>query len=259
MATTRPLEDVLFVALQTVAQKASLEELSPRLQEAWKQKATYLGKPEEDLSPEELYAQQAALFAEFGRIVNISVGYFHKTAPEGELELRVKSMSAADPGQANSESTGGNLTRDERSLLEEFKNLLNERFDQNRLRLCAHNGKEFDFPYLSRRMLLHCVPIPPALDYAGKKPWEVPHLDTMEMWMFGNRRYFVPLDLLAAIFDIPVKEPILEGSEVGKVYYEEGDLQKIQERGQQDVITTAQLFMRYRCSPLLKDHQIKLV
>lgn len=244
MPTTRPLEDVLFIALQTVSQKASLEELPDRLQAAWQHKAALLQKEEEALSPEELYIQQAALFAEFGKIVNITVGYFHQHSPESEMELRVKSMSSAE---------------DERSLLQEFKDLLNERFDQHRLRLCAHNGKEFDFPYLSRRMLVHCVPIPPALDYAGKKPWEVPHLDTMEMWMFGNRKYFVPLELLAAIFDIPVKEPQLPGSEVGKVFYQEEGLQKIVERGQQDVITTAQLYMRYRCSPLLQEKQIKLV
>ena len=244
MPTTRPLEDILFIDLQTVSQKPSLQELPERLQTAWQHKAALLQSEEEELSPEELYTRQAALFAEFGRIVCISVGYFHRQGTEGEPELRVKSMSSAE---------------DERKLLHELKDLLNERFDQNKLRLCAHNGKEFDFPYLSRRMLLHCVPIPSVLDFAGKKPWEVPHLDTMEMWMFGNRKYFVPLELLAAIFEIPVKEPLVSGSEVGKIFYQEDGLEKIVERGQQEVITTAQLYMRYRCSPLLKGEQIKLV
>ena len=244
MPTTRPLEDVLFISLQTVPQTATLEELPPRMQRAWQQKAQYLQKEDEDISAAELYNRQAALYAEFGRIVNISVGYFHRSTPEGEPELRVKALHAAE---------------EEKKLLEEFKNLLNERFDQNRLRLCAHNGKEFDFPFLCRRMLLHCVPIPPALDYVGKKPWEVPHLDTMEMWMFGNRQYPVSLELLAAIFDIPAPENRLSGEEVGRAFYEEGQLEEIVERGRQDVITTAQLFMRYRCQPLLQEAQIKLV
>ena len=242
---TRPLENILFVAIQTVPQQASLQELSPRLQEAWLHKASLLPNDEGDeLSPDELYFQQAGLFAEFGKIVNISAAYFHQASREAEPELRVKSLSSGD---------------NERTLLTDFKNLLNDRFDQKKLRLCAHNGKEFDFPYLCRRMLLHCVPLPEVLDFAGKKPWEVPHLDTMEMWMFGNRKKFVALDLLAAIFDLPAREPRLNGSEIGSIFYDENDLQKIIAHGQQDVITTAQLYMRYRCQPLLKEDQIILV
>ena len=243
MPTARPLEDVLFIAIQTVPQTASLEELSPRLQEIWKHKAGFLADAESN-SPEELYKEKAGLYAEFGKIINLSAAYFHQQTPEGELNLRVKSISSAD---------------NEKQLLEEFISLLSERFDQNRLRLCAHNGKEFDFPYLCRRMLLQCVPIPPVLNLAGKKPWEVPHLDTMEMWMFGNRKYPVSLDLLAAIFDIPEKEGRLEGIDVSQAFYTEEDLDSISRRGQEDVITTAQLYMRYRCSPLLQAEQIQLV
>lgn len=244
MPTTRPLEDVLFIAIQTAPQAVSLPELSPRLQQIWKHKAGFPSNNEDGISSEELYNQKAGLYAEFGKIINISAAYFHQQSTEGELELRVKSMSSAD---------------NEKQLLEDFIHLLNDRFDQHRLRLCAHNGKEFDFPFLCRRMLLQCVPIPPVLNLAGKKPWEVPHLDTMEMWMFGNRKYPVSLDLLAAIFDIPERENRLEGTEVAKAFYEEGNLEGISQRGQDDVITTAQLYMRYRCSPLLRDEQIQLV
>lgn len=243
MPHTRPLENILFVAIQTVPQTARLNELSPRMQQAWKQKALQF-EGEGGNTPEALYASQAGLYAEFGKIVNITVAYFHRPEPEGTLELRVKSISEA-----------GN----ERRLLEEFIRLLNERFEQDSLRLCAHNGKEFDFPFLCRRMLVHCVPIPSILSFAGKKPWEVPHLDTMEMWMFGNRKYPVALETLAALFDIPANESQLQGSEVRDVFYEEQDLQQIISRSQQDVITTAQVFMRYRCSPLLEDGQIVLV
>ncbi len=244
MPTTRPFENVLFVAIQTVPQAASLQELSPRLQKIWKHKAGFSTTNEEDFSAEELFTQKAGLYAEFGKIINIAAAYFHQAGAEGAQELRVKSMTSAD---------------NEKQLLEDFIHLLNERFDQTRLRLCAHNGKEFDFPFLCRRMLLQCVPIPPVLNLAGKKPWEVPHLDTMEMWMFGNRKYPVALDLLAAIFDIPEPENRLEGPVVSKAFYEEGDLEGICRRGQRDVITTAQLYMRYRCSPLLQEEQIHLV
>lgn len=243
MPHTRPLENILFIAIQTVPQTARLGDLSPRLQQAWRQKALQLEGAKEN-TPESLYASQAGLFAEFGRIVTVTAGYFHRPEPEGDLELRVKSISSAD---------------DERKILEEFIGLLNDRFDQNSLRLCAHNGKEFDFPYLCRRMLVHCVPIPPVLSFAGKKPWEVPHLDTMEMWMFGNRKYPVALETLAALFDIPANESQLQGSEVKDVFYEKQDLQQIISRGRQDVITTAQVFMRYRCIPLLSNEQIVLV
>lgn len=244
MPTTRPIEDVLFVAIQTVPETQDLQELPARMQAAWHQKAGWLLDPEEDKGPEDLYREQAGLYAEFGRIISISVGYFHEPEDSEDPELRVKSISSA---------------KDERTLLQEFKDLLTERFDPKRLRLCAHNGKEFDFPFLCRRMLLHCVPIPEALNFAGKKPWEVPHLDTMEMWMFGNRKYFVPLEQLAALFNIPVQDEQLAGSEVYNAFYEEGDLNKIIRRGQQDVIVTAQLYMRYRCSPVLKEEQIRLV
>lgn len=244
MSTTRPLEDVLFVAVETVPQTASLQELSPRLQLAWQHKVKALLNEDDNKGPHDLYCEQAGLYAEFGKIIAITVAYFHKHEPENELELRVKSISTAD---------------DEKSTLDSFKTLLNERFDPNRLRLCAHNGKEFDFPFLCRRMLVHCIPIPSALAFAGKKPWEVPHLDTMEMWMFGNRKYYASLESLAALFDIPAHEPFLPGSEVSRVFYEEEDMQKIISRGQQNVITTAQLYMRYRCSPLLQENQISLL
>lgn len=244
MPNTAPLEDVLFVAIETVPQSARLRDLPPRLGAAWEQKVQKLLSEDESRNAGDLYDQDAGLSAEFGKIVTITVAYFHKQSPENELELRVKSISGAG---------------EEKNLLEEFKTLLNERFDPNKLRLCAHNGKEFDFPFLCRRMLVHCIPIPSALAFAGKKPWEVPHLDTMEMWMFGNRKYYTSLELLAALFDIPLQEPFLPGHDLRDVFYDEEDMQKIIDRGQQKVILTAQLYLRYRCNPLLEKRQISLV
>jgi 3'-5' exonuclease len=242
--TTRPFKNILFVDIETVTASQGLEKLDEPLQQAWLHKVEYLDWIEEGVSPAELYAFEGALYAEFGRIVSISVAYFHEK-DDGELELRVKSFASAE---------------DEHSLLEQFKELLNERFNQKTLRLCSHNGKEFDFPYLCRRMLVHCVPLPEALNFAGKKPWEVPHLDTMEMWMFGNRKYTISLQTLTALFHIPYT-PHPEGHQISSLFFEEGEkgLEQIVQHSRQDVIATAQVYMRYRCQPLLKPEQIVVV
>ncbi|EMR03006.1 ribonuclease H-like domain-containing protein [Cesiribacter andamanensis] len=242
--TTRPFKDILFVDIETVTAASDLESLDKRLQQAWLHKVEFLDWMDEDVSPAELYHYEGGLYAEFGRIVSISVAYFHEK-DEGGLELRVKSYASAD---------------NEQWLLEQFKELLNERFDQRTLRLCSHNGKEFDFPYLCRRMLVHCVPLPEVLNFAGKKPWEVPHLDTMEMWMFGNRKYTISLETLAALFHIPYT-PHPEGDQINSLFFNEGEkgLDQIVQHSQQDVIATAQVYMRYRCQPLLKPEQIVVV
>ena len=242
--TTRPLRDILFVDIETVAAAPSLGELGARMQEAWQSKVDYIDFSDEEVTPGELFEYEAGLYAEFGRIVSISVAYFHEK-DGGDVELRVKTYASAD---------------NEKWLLQQFMELLNERFDQRILRLCSHNGKEFDFPYLCRRMLVHCIPIPEVLNYAGKKPWEVPHLDTMDMWMFGNRKYTVSLQTLTALFNIDYQAHP-DGDEINRLFYEEGQkgLDAIVLHSQQDVIATAQVYMRYRCQPLLKPEQIVVV
>lgn len=241
--TTRPLRDILFVDIETVAAAPSLDELDGPLRQAWEHKVEYLDWSEDEVTPGELFEYEAGLNAEFGRIVSISVAYFHEK--DDDVELRVKTYASAD---------------NEKWLLEQFKELLNERFDQRVLRLCSHNGKEFDFPYLCRRMLVHCVPIPEVLNFAGKKPWEVPHLDTMEMWMFGNRKYTISLETLSALFHIPYQRHP-DGDEINRMFYEQGTagLDAIVLHSQQDVIATAQVYMRYRCQPLLREDQIVVV
>jgi predicted PolB exonuclease-like 3'-5' exonuclease len=147
---------------------------------------------------------------------------------------------------------------DEKVLLEEFNQLL-AKFDPNKLTLCAHNGKEFDFPYLCRRMLVNNIKLPAVLDTAGKKPWEVNHLDTMELWKFGDRKNFTSLELLAALFDIPTSKESIDGSMVSTVYYDDGDLQTISEYCNRDVLVTSQLLLRLNQQDIVKSENVHFI
>ena len=142
---------------------------------------------------------------------------------------------------------------DEKILLEEFAQLLSKHYNTPASLLCGHNGKEFDFPYLARRMLINGIPLPSILDLAGKKPWEIRHLDTLELWKFGDYKHYTSLELLAAIFDIPTPKDDIDGSQVAKVYWEDKDLERIAAYCQKDVLTTLQLFRRYQGLPLVKE------
>ncbi len=134
--------------------------------------------------------------------------------------------------------------------------MLETHYNEQKHLLCGHNAKEFDFPYIARRMLVNGIKIPPILDLAGKKPWEVQHLDTMELWKFGDYKHFTSLELLATIFDIPTPKDDITGADVGKVYWETHDLERIVTYCQKDVVTTIQLFRRYRGEPLFKEEFI---
>lgn len=234
------LKHILFLDIETVSCEPTFDKLSERMKPLWEKKASFL-KSDEPSSPEELYLEKAGIYAEFGKIVTIAVGYF--TNHDDNLSLRVKAFAS----------------HDEKALLENFKQLLETHFDQKKLALCAHNGKEFDFPYLCRRMLVNGILPPSALDIAGKKPWEVLHLDTLELWKFGDRKNFTSLDLLAALFDIPSSKSDIDGSMVSHTYYIEKDLEKIAKYCKQDVVVTAQLFLKFNCMPLVKEENIFLV
>ncbi len=234
------VENVLFLDIETVPAFAEYSQLSERLQKLWNRKAERLtpsSKLHEELSsPEQLYGR-AGIYAEFGRIICISVGAFLKG------EFRIKSFSG----------------HDERTLLMEFADLLNKRYNRPEHLLCAHNGKEFDFPYMVRRMIVLGIPIPHILDLSGKKPWEVNHLDTMELWKFGDYKNYTSLDLLAAIFDIPTPKDDIDGSQVANVYYNEKDLPRIVHYCTKDVLTVAQIFRRYRGEQLIEESKVVIV
>jgi 3'-5' exonuclease len=228
------LRDILFLDIETVANLYDYQLLDERLKAQWARKATHLRRDTE-LTDEEIYRQRAGIYAEFGRIICIAVGRLVEN-DAGELTLRTKAYYGDS----------------EKDLLIEFKTML-EKFDPAVTRLCAHNGKEFDFPYLCRRMLVNCVSLPSVLNLHGKKSWEVLHLDTMEMWKFGDYKHYTSLDLLAAIFNIPSSKSDMDGSQVNEVYHQNNGLEKIKDYCVRDVVVLAQLFLKMRCISTEKD------
>ena len=220
------LSSVLFLDIECVSGEATLEEVEPVLAELWRDKAPRIMRVDELSAGEaaQAYVDRAAIYAEFGKIVCISVGFIGVT--EDGPVLRVKSF--ADP--------------EESVVLEEFAALLN---GQRGFRfLCGHNIKEFDVPYIGRRMLIHRMTLPAAVDLRGKKPWDLKHLlDTMDMWSFADRKNYTSLKLLAALFGIPSPKGDIDGSQVGRVYWEENDLDRIAEYCERDVVATANVFL----------------
>ena len=221
---------ILFLDIETVSQEQSFDRLSERMQKLWAHKAEQIGKGDENATPESLY-ERAAIYAEFGRIVCISVGFFN------EQRFRLKSFYG----------------HDEKALLIDFANMLNRYYDAPDAQLCAHNGKEFDFPYIARRMLINGIQIPRILQVAGKKPWETNFIDTMELWKFGDYKNFTSLDLLCTILNIPTPKDDINGSEVGRVYWQENDLERIKIYCQKDVLAVAQLIRRFHYLPLIDE------
>jgi uncharacterized protein YprB with RNaseH-like and TPR domain len=230
-------EQLLFLDIETVPQHPFYDGLDEKGRELWEKKSRSL-KDEGD--PEELY-QKAGLFAEFGRIICISVGFFHQE--DGTRHLRITSYAQED----------------EADLLKGFGELLERSSPKGDRLLCAHNGKNFDFPFIARRMLAQGIPLPSSLRVAEMKPWEMPFLDTMDLWRFGERGGSVSLDLLAYTLGIPSPKDDIDGSEVGMVYWEEGDLDRIKAYCEKDVQTLAQVLIRlYNEAPLPED-RIRIV
>jgi 3'-5' exonuclease len=229
--------DILFVDIETVAATSDYDSLDERIKAQWARKAGYLRR-DGQATEEQIYHDRAGIYAEFGKIICIAVGKFCDTEA-GELGLRTKVYAG----------------HDEKALLLEFKAMV-EKIDSSTLRLCAHNGKEFDYPYLCRRMLINSIPLPAALNISGKRPYEVQHLDTMELWKFGDYKHFTSLDLLAAIFQIPTSKGDMDGSQVNNVYYQTGDLDKISQYCRGDVVVLAQLFLKLRGYPVISEHNI---
>lgn len=232
------LTRILILDIETVPQYPAFDTVPDRWRQLWEKKAAFLKRSEEQTA-EDLYSR-AGIYAEFGKIVCISVGFFNRSG--NFWQFRVKSFYGDD----------------EKELLREFAKLLTRHFDDPGNLLCAHNGKEFDFPYLCRRMLINQVEIPDLLNITGKKPWEVNHLDTMELWKFGDFKSFTSLELLASVFEIPTPKDDIDGSQVWTVYWNERDLERIRTYCQKDVVTVAQLLLRFRGEELMEEHDIIL-
>lgn len=220
------LSEILFLDIETVSAHKTFDELSPYEQSLWEEKSKFT-RERKQITLSESY-QEAGIHAEFGKIVCISVGHFQELS--GQLQYRTHSY----------------FGHDERALLEDFASMLNRKGGKAFRLLCAHNGKEFDFPYIGRRMLINQIRLPEMLNLAGKKPWESAHLDTMELWKFGDYKHYTSLKLLAHVFGIPTPKDDIDGSQVNAVYYEEQDLNRIELYCRKDVITIAKLFLAYR-------------
>ncbi|MBL4651864.1 MAG: 3'-5' exonuclease [Flavobacteriales bacterium] len=234
------LSNVLFLDIETVPQHSTYKELAKNMAGLWDKKSNQLTQREDKPpTPEENY-NRAGIYSEFGKIVCISVGMAHGT--EDNLEFRLKSFA----------------NDNEKQLLEDFSNLLTKYYNKTDHLLCGHNAKEFDFPYICRRMLVHGVKLPKILDIAGKKPWEIFHLDTMELWKFGDYKHYTALNLLCAIFDIPTPKDDIDGSDVWRVYWQDKDLKRIATYCEKDVLTVAQLLLRFKNLPLIKPENVSI-
>jgi 3'-5' exonuclease len=233
MPTKTPLENILFLDIETVPLYESFEQLPEIEKEYFDAKTKY--QRGETLT--ENFYEKAGIWAEFGKIVCISVGYFHFN--KDIRQLRIKSFVG-----------------DEKQLLKDFCNLLNNHFNAPQILLCGHNAKEFDFPYISRRLIINGLPLPNKLNLFGKKPWEISHIDTMELWKFGDYKHYTSLKLMAHILGIPSPKDDIDGSQVAHVFYKENDIDRIAIYCQKDVVTTAQVFLRLRGSELLVDNEI---
>lgn len=231
------LEDILFLDIETVPLFENYQELSQTEQDLWEEKTKYQRK--EDFTAEEFY-DRAGIWAEFGRIVCISVGYF--SFRNSQRTFRVTSFFG-----------------EEIKILQDFTSLIEQYFSRPHKLLCAHNGKEFDFPYISRRMIINNLRLPSKLQMFGKKPWEIPHLDTLELWKFGDYKNFTSLKLLAHILGIPSPKDDIDGSQVRNTFYKEKDIDRIVTYCEKDTVTVAQILLRLRGDELLTEDEVLFV
>lgn len=230
-----PLTQILFFDIETVPLSSDFQSLTEEDKFLWDEKTRTIRN---DQTPEEFY-ERAGIWAEFGKIVCISVGYF--SVKDGR-EFRVRSFVG-----------------EERKILTDFADLLSRFFVKKNRFLCGHNAKEFDIPFVARRMVINKIPLPEPLNLFGKKPWEVAHLDTLELWKFGDYKSYISLKLLAHILGVPSPKDDIQGSEVRKVFYQDNDIQRIASYCEKDTIAVAQIFLRFKGDVLLTPNEIHYV
>jgi predicted PolB exonuclease-like 3'-5' exonuclease len=239
--TVKHLRNILFIDIETVSQVSHLDLLDERLKGLWLKKASYLQNTD-NLSDEDFYLKRASIYAEFGKIICIGIGgiFFDDNQ---EPTLRIKMI-------------GGDSEAD---ILGQFKTIIEKHKAAANLMLCAHNGKEFDFPYICRRMLVNGITLPRILQVSGRKPWEINHLDTLDLWKFGDYKHYTPLDLLACIFDLPECKIEASGDQINHLYYIEKDIPRIERYCAEDVKVLTQLYMKMNSWPLINENNIEVV
>ena len=231
--------NILFLDIETVSQYETYNHLPEDWKELWSLKAQMLLRNKETETTETIY-ERAGIYAEFGKIVCISCGCLQGQGED--KKLIIKSF----------------CNTDEKKLLKEFADMLNRWATDNQKFLCAHNGKEFDYPYICRRMVINGVSIPEVMQIAGRKPWDVRHLDTMEFWKFGDYKSYTSLKLLAKVLDIPSPKDDIDGSQVNTVYWMEKDIDRIVTYCQKDVLTLTQVLLRFHCESLIKPENVSI-
>jgi uncharacterized protein YprB with RNaseH-like and TPR domain len=233
-------ENLLFIDIETVSQKASFQNLKKDWQELWAEK-TQRSLPS-DTTAESFYEQRAGVMAEFAKVICISIGYFRYEGTA--MQLRIKSFSDAE----------------EKQLLQGFVATLNQmEIQNNKWCFAGHNIKEFDIPFLCRRLLINNLPIPEYMDFQNMKPWETNIIDTFQYWRFGDYKNYTSLKLLAAALNIPTSKDDIDGSQVGEVYWKENNLQRIVTYCQKDIITTANIVLKFKNASLIKEENVVVV
>lgn len=231
-------EDILFLDIETVPGAESFDKLDPLFQGLWEKKSKFFR--EEGQTAADVY-ERAGIYSEFGKIICISVGILK--VKEGSF-IRLKSFYG----------------HDEKALLLDFSDLVTKfcKLRKDAV-LCAHNGREFDFPYISRRMIINRIELPELLDNAGKKPWDVKLLDTMDLWKFGDYKNFTSLELLTSILGIPTPKDDIDGSMVAGIYYAENDVERIVRYCEKDVLAIAQVLLRFMNLPQISGDRVESV
>jgi 3'-5' exonuclease len=232
------VEDIMFLDIETVPESSSFEVLNQAMQNLWDKKSRQFRTS--DQTAQDVY-ERAGIYSEFGKIICISVGFIRGKNP---FSFRLKSF----------------FGKDEKALLSEFSAMLSKfsRTDKEAT-LCAHNGKEFDFPYIARRMIINDMSIPEILDNAGKKPWEIKLLDTMDLWKFGDYKNYTSLDLLTTVLGIPTPKDDIDGSMVAGIYYDEDNLRRIVHYCEKDVLAIARVLLRFMNLPGISEDNIESV
>lgn len=238
------LNHILFLDVETVSQHPTFDLLEERTRSLWQQKIGFMARRDDHEWQEADYAQtyvdKAAIYAEFGKVIVISAGIIHQQ--ENVPALRIKSFYG----------------HDEAEVLMQFASVLDRNFNDPNLHiLCGHNIREFDIPYLCRRMTAHQIPLPVLFNITGKKPWEVKYIaDTLELWKFGDHKNYTSLDLLSHTLGIASPKDEMDGSLVGKYYWEQQALEEIKKYCEKDVVTVAQVYLRLLNLPLLSEEQV---
>ncbi len=234
------LQKVLVIDIETVSIAANYHQLTDSMQNLWQRKSLLIS---EDI-PADTFQEKAGIYAEFGKIICISAGAFTLNKQINKLNFRIKSFAG----------------HDEKVILDKFASVLNAIYNNTTQHvLCGHNIKEFDVPYICRRMVINGLQLPPMLDIYGKKPWEVNHLDTLQLWKFGDYKSYTSLNLLANVLNIPTPKDDIDGSQVGEVYWKDKDLDRIVNYCQKDVLTTAQVLLKFKGHPTLGESDVHYV